>query len=234
MKRILTTASAALLALGTAASASTFSLVGETAGIIPGAGATNEVLTETFNLGGAAGYFGAQVELDAASDIEVAFFGYEAGFTNSFSFGGVTTTTEVPTLALPGLELGLNGDSQSEFAADEASPLSSYTASGIGAGLLDFSFLTSGSAGGVVNGFNPDNSLVDANFFVSFGRDSLRQSIFLFFDDGGAENDDNHDDLVVRLTIGNGQTEPNPVPLPATGLLLLGALGGMRMMKRRS
>ncbi|MEP3635608.1 MAG: hypothetical protein ABJM43_24005 [Paracoccaceae bacterium] len=229
MKRILTTASAALLALGTAASASTFSLVGGTAGIIPG-GATNEVLIETFNLGGAAGYFGAQVELDAASDIEVAFFGYEAGFTNEFSFGGTTTTTD-------DLELGVNGNSQSEFAADEASPLSSYTASGIGAGLLDFSFLTDGNVPNpTVNNLlgNPDNTGTNPNFFVSFGRDSLAQSIFLFFDDGGAENDDNHDDLVVRLTIGSGQTEPNPVPLPATGLLLLGALGGMRMMKRRS
>ncbi len=227
MKRILTTASAALLAFGTAASASTFSLMDETPGIIPG-GATNEVLTNTFGLGGAGGYFGAEVYLDSMANVEVAAFGFEAGFTNSFTMGGNTiTTTDLEGITGPA------GDDE-EFATDLATPLASFTVANVAAGLLNFSFLTDGLGGVQVdNGSNPDNSASNPNFFVSFGK-GTRDTIFLFFDDGGAGNDDNHDDLVIRLRTGNNNPEPNPVPLPATGLLLLGALGGMRMMKRRS
>ena len=233
MKRILTTASAALLALGTAASASTFSLVNETPGSIPGGTATNEVLTNVFAAGGAGGYFGAEVVLDAASDIRVDFFGFEAGFINEFSFGGTTTTT-TDLDGLNPLTPGVTGDGE-EYAVDAATPLLSYTVLGVAAGLLDFSFATSGGGASVFNNVdNPDNTGNNPNFFVSQGQGALGSSLFLFFDDGGANNDDNHDDLVVRLTIGDGNTVPNPVPLPATGPLLLGALGGMRMMKRRS
>ncbi|MEO9822571.1 MAG: hypothetical protein ABJQ34_21380 [Paracoccaceae bacterium] len=227
MKRILTTASAAFLALGTAASAATFSLMDETAGIIPGAGAVNEVLINTFGAGGAAGYFGAEIYLDEASDIQVSAFGFEAGFVNEFQMGGQSITTSQ-------LE-AITGTTDEAYAANETAPLTGFTLNNVASGLLDFSFLTSGFGGAQVdNGNNPDNGGTNPNFFVSFGKDSLDQVVFLFFDDGGAENDDNHDDLVIRLSIGDSNTVPNPVPLPATGLLLLGALGGMRMMKRRS
>lgn len=227
MKRILTTASAAFLALGTAASAATFSLVNETAGVIPGTGDFNEVLDQTFSMSGAAGFFGASIVLDEAADIEIAAFGFEAGFENSFTLGGTTITT--------GDLSAISGDGGEAFAPNPAAPLLSFTETNVAAGVLDFSFLTSGFGGATVtNAANPDNSGTAPNFFVSFGQDATTQTVFLFFDDGGAENDDNHDDLVISLSVGSGNTVPNPVPLPATGLLLLGALGGMRMMKRRS
>ena len=231
MKRILTTASAALLALGTAASASTFTLNNGTAGLIPGGTATNEVLTNVFSQSAASGYYGADIVLDADSNIDVAFFGFEAGFRNSFVIGGTTTTTA----DIDGLNGGVSGDGE-EYAEDLATPLSSFTLNNVTSGLLDFSFFAdlTGDNIEVANGSNPDNSATNPNFFVSEGRGSAGQTLFLFFDDGGAGNDDNHDDLVVRLSIGDGNTDPSPVPLPATGLLLLGALGGMRMMKRRS
>ena len=229
MKRILTTASAAFLALGTAASAATFTVNGGTFGEIPGTGALNEVLINTFSLGGAEGYFGANIALDEAADIEVAAFGFEAGFTNTFTLGGTSIDTD--TLDPLG-----NGGANEAYAPNGGTPLWTATELGVAAGVLNFSFLTDGNVPNplVTNGSNPDNTSNNPNFFVSLGQDGTSQTLFLFFDDGGAGNDDNHDDLVIRLSVGAGNTTPTPVPLPATGLLLLGALGGMRMMKRRS
>lgn len=225
MKKFLMTG-AAIMALGTAASASTFSIIGGSAGTIPG-GATNEVLTNTFGQLDADGFFGANVSLDSAATVTVDFMGYEAGFVNSFSFGGTTTDTEVG-----GMELGINGDADSEYALNTATPLAglSYNVAA-GAGLLSFSF--SGPLGSATNApaGNPDNSGNSPNFFVSYGQ-GVTDTVYLFFDDGGAGDDDNHDDFVVRLTTSSNPPAPTPTPLPAAGFLLIGALGGLGLAKR--
>ena len=233
MKKLLMTG-AAIAALSTAASASTFSLIGGTAWPIPG-GAVNDVLTNTFGMGAAQGFYGAQVSLDSAATVMVDFMGYEAGFVNKFSYGGTTTDTEVG-----GLELGGNGTTNSEYGAFFGTPLPglSYSVVEGAGGLLSFSFSTSGGgavpAATVLNGANPDDSggAVGANFFVSYGQNDP-STVYLWFDDAGGGNDDNHDDFVVRLTTNTAPPGPQPVPLPATGLLLLGALGGIAAAKRR-
>jgi hypothetical protein len=50
------------------------------------------------------------------------------------------------------------------------------------------------------------------------------QSVYAFFDDSGANDDRDWDDMVVRIDV---------VPLPASALLLLGGLGGLAAMRRR-
>jgi hypothetical protein len=48
--------------------------------------------------------------------------------------------------------------------------------------------------------------------------------VFLFYDDGGAGNDSDFDDMVIEATI---------VPLPASALLLLGGIAGFAAVRRR-
>ena len=108
--------------------------------------------------------------------------------------------------------------------------------------MLDFSFSTLGdaitSAATVENdrtkaGANTDNTATPAiaNFFSSLSTSA--ETVFLFFDDAGGGDDDNHDDFVVSLSMVPPGQEPEPVPLPAGGLLLIGGLGAFAMARRR-
>lgn len=222
MKKILLHTGAAIFALSTAASAATFSLVGGVAGTIPDSGQTNEVLTNVFSMGGATGFFGSQIEIDTGATITASYWGYEAGYDNGFSITGDTSTVSFSTGADP-----------FEYASNGTTPLS-FGSLVVSGGQLRFSF-TSAQGGDAVNGSNTDNTATPAiaNFFTTISRDG--QTVFLFFDDTGAGDDDNHDDFVVSLNIGTGpggQT-PTPVPLPAGGLLLLGGLGAFAVARRR-
>lgn len=228
MKKSFFLAGALIVALSTAASAATFSVIGGSAGNIPEAGQTNEVLLNVFGTSSAAGYFGSQVSLDMDADIEVAFFGYEAGFFNTFEITGTGGTETFSSTA------GVT----KKYAQNAATPISTATISAT-AGLLNFRFTSNGIVNGspvadAVNGSNPDNIPNGAsNFFTSFARGD-KGTVFLFFDDTGAGDDDNHDDFVVRLSVNaGGDQDPSPVPLPAGGILLLGGLGALAVTRRR-
>jgi hypothetical protein len=63
--------------------------------------------------------------------------------------------------------------------------------------------------------------------FGVFFDNETTDTFFLAFDDGeGRSGDDNHDDYIIRVNVA-------AVPVPAAGLMLIGALGGLAALRRR-
>ena len=227
MFRVLAAAAAAgLFAIaGAPAQASIIGLSGGTAGTIPDAGQTNDVLVGMGLGNSLTGFFGSTVSVVGSAPILVEFLGYEAGYANSFSFAGHQFSSEVddPTPA----------DNREIFTTAPSFVTSDLS------GVLDFFFSTSGGGtpASVQNGANPDDfgqGPTGVSFFASIvGAPMSRsgQSVMLFFDDNGANNDDDYDDMVIRLS---SVAPLAAVPLPATLPLLFGAIAGFGFVGRRS
>ena len=196
-----------------------------TALFLPGADARAGSIGSTASnndvIGVMEGWFGANLYLTGPADIYIEFLGVEAGYTNTFTFNGDPKYTET----------GL----QQDFPAGTGG----VTVNGVSAGLLNFSFSTNQSTS-VSNGANVLPSANAPNFFITFGHDgdavvdgvtpSGGQSVILAFDDNGSP-DDNHDDLVVRLSVTSGGFS---VPDGGTTVALLGfALMGLGVLRRR-
>lgn len=205
-KTLKSTAVAAAVLLGT--------LTASNAATIPGpGGGANDALVPLFGAGVTTrqGHYGASLYLWGDADILVEYLGAEAGFNNSFSWAGnlFATTPGGGGTWVPGAV--------------------SQTFNGVASGLLSFAF------GANTNASNPaDYAGGAANFFVSFANENASSGnmVYLFFDDMGAP-DDNHDDMVIRLSVANGGIGIAPIPLPAAGFLLLGGLGIMGAVARR-
>jgi hypothetical protein len=207
-------ASVAALAVAGTASASV-TIVPGTAGDIPSAGEVNDVLFPLFGVNSLGGFFGAQIENGSGGQggqFLYTYLGKEASYRNYLFVDNVQVFQTSPTAVA-----SAPGDTA--------------------IGTLDF-FIRSikvemnvpSLVGETHNGSNPGNGAPEVvNFFASCGPGLEDQTtcdvVYIFLDDTGANDDDNHDDMVFSI-------EMAPIPLPA-GILLLGtALGGLGFARR--
>lgn len=155
------------------------------------------------------GTIGGGLFIDGKSRVNYTFIGKEAGATNAmFAVGGATLTNK--------MSVG-----------------SAISVSQSGPGAVDLMFQTAEGAGWEdINGNGIKGELLSiinngasqfAGLSISFSNVfNHGKSVYAFFGDGRSDND--HDDMVVRI---------DAVPLPATALLLLGAVGGLGALRRK-
>ena len=149
------------------------------------------------------GSIGGGLRLDSAALVTYTFLGKEAAATN---FLGETT------------------DGLTTLFSNRVAAGTSTTVRDDG-GMVDFLFRTTGiSRTGTPAIFNGGVSEDKRLALALSGVFNDGRSVLAAFGDGRGDND--YDDMVVRLDVA-------PVPIPAAGLFLMGALGALAALRRR-
>jgi len=183
------------------------------AGVI---GPGNDVLADIYGEGvlSRGGYRGASISVAGPVVLTFAYLGSEAAYLNKLVVGGTVRFVN-------------NGPTPT--AIDD---MFSYAMGG--AGLIPFSFMVDGGADEVVNCPTPGTDCNRKNspprFFTSFDEaaDAMTgNSLVVFLDDGGGNNDEDFDDLVFRVS-----AEPEAVPEPGSMLLVGSGLAALLARRR--
>ena len=149
------------------------------------------------------GSIGGGLMLDSRAAVTYTFLGKEAAATNTLAELTMGEVALFTNRVVPGTSATVNDDG----------------------GVVDFLFRTSGisrtGSPAIFNGgLSQDKRLGLALSDIFNGG----RSVIAAFGDGRGDND--YDDLVVRIDVA-------PVPIPAAGLFLVGALGALGALRRR-
>ena len=178
---------------------------------------------------------GATLSLDAPATLTFEYLAGEHGFTDTFTAAGSTMSGAFgPSgFACSGSSCTNQPGIENHFGSPIMMGSGVYGAGSLWS-LLGFTS-DHGNAAGVGDfGFGIFLPVIDVPSFVAAGpfvpSPYVTNVFYLGYDDFGAGPDDNHDDFILRVTVG----DPPPAPEPATWAMMLLGFGAMGVAIRRT